>query len=63
MKKQKRSRTAWAVEWKQVYQRDRDERLQRVFAIIVPQAEAKAHHQSGEKPHAQAHRPLRQSLQ
>jgi hypothetical protein len=63
MKKRKRSNAAWAVEWKQVYQRDRDERLQRVFAIIVPQAEAKAHHQTGEKPDAQANRPLRQSLQ
>jgi len=63
MKKRKRSRAAWAVEWKHVYQRDRDERLQRVFAIIVPQAEAKSPQKTGEKPHAQAHRPLRQSFQ
>jgi len=46
-----------------VYQRDRDERLQRVFAIIVPRAEAKTPQQTGEKPDAQAHRPLRQSIQ
>jgi hypothetical protein len=63
MNKRKRSRAAWAVEWKQVYQRDRDERLQRVFAIIVPQTEAKTHHQNGEKPDGQTHRPLRQSIQ
>ena len=63
MNKRKRPNAVWAVEWKQVYQRDRDERLQRVFALILPQAEAKAHHQTGEKAHAEPHRPLRQSIQ
>src|SRR2546421_6386667 len=35
MHKRKRQRHAWTVEWKQVYQRDREEQLQRVFALIL----------------------------
>jgi hypothetical protein len=63
MNKRKRQRHAWTVEWKQVSQRDREERLQRVFALIVPQAEAKTHRETGEKAEATASRPLRQSVQ
>ena len=61
MTKRKRHRHAWAAQWEQVYQSDRDERLQRVFALILPQAEAKTRRQTEEKSHAQARRPLRQS--
>jgi hypothetical protein len=63
MNKRKRCRQAWAVEWKQVYQSDREQRLQRVFALILPQAEAKPRRQIGEKPDVQAICPLRQSVQ
>ncbi len=63
MSKRKRHRQAWTVEWKQVYQSDREERLQQVFALIVPQAEAKTRRQTGEKSDVQTSRPLRQSLQ
>lgn len=63
MNKRKRRRQAWAVEWKQVYQRDREERLQRAFGLILPQAEAKSRHQTGEKADVQTSRPLRQSVQ
>ncbi len=63
MNKRKRRRQAWAVEWKQVYQRDREQRLQRAFGLILPQAEAKPHRQTGEKADVQTSRPLRQSVQ
>jgi hypothetical protein len=63
MNKRKRQRRAWAVEWEQVYQSDREERLQRVFALILPQAETKSCRQTGEKSDAKASRPLRQSVQ
>jgi hypothetical protein len=63
MNKRKRRRQAWAVEWKQVYQRDREERLQRAFGLILPQAEVKSRRQTGEKPDDQTSRPLRQSVQ
>jgi hypothetical protein len=59
MNKHKQPRAAWVVEWKQVYHSDRDERLQRAFALILPQAEAKVRHQTGEKHHAPRRRPLR----
>jgi hypothetical protein len=36
MNKRKRRHQAWAVEWKQVYQRDREQRLQRAFGLILP---------------------------
>jgi hypothetical protein len=63
MHKRKRQRHAWTIEWKQVYQSDREERLQRAFALIVPQTETRARRQAGEKSAAKAHRPLRQSVQ
>ena len=63
MSKRKRRRHAWTVEWKQVYQSDREERLQQVFALIVPQAEAKTRRHTGEKSDVQTSRPLRQSVQ
>ena len=63
MSKRKRRRQAWTVEWKQVYQSDREERLQQAFALIVPQTEGKARRQTGEKSDVQPSRPLRQSLQ
>ena len=63
MSKRKRRRSAWAVEWKQVYQRDREERLQQAFALILPQAEAKSCRHTGETSNVQATRPLRQSVQ
>ncbi len=63
MNKRKRRRQAWAVEWKQVYQRDREQRLQRAFGLILPQAEAKPRRQTGEKADVQTSRPLRQSVQ
>jgi hypothetical protein len=63
MHKRKRPRHAWTVEWKQVYQSDREERLQRVFALIVPQTETRAHRRAGEKSDAKARCPLRQSVQ
>ncbi len=63
MHKRKRQRHTWAVEWKQVSQSDRDERLTRVFALIVPQAEGKTRHHTGEKHDAKTRRPLRQSIQ
>ena len=63
MSKRKRRRQAWTVEWKQVYQSDREERLQQVFALIVPQSEAKTRRPTGEKSDVQPSRPLRQSLQ
>ena len=63
MHKRKRQRHAWTIEWKQVYQSDREERLQRVFALIVPQTETTARRQAGETSDAKAHRPLRQSVQ
>jgi hypothetical protein len=63
MHKRKRQRHVWTVEWKQVYQSDREERLQRVFALIVPQTESRARRQAGEKSDAKARRPLRQSVQ
>jgi hypothetical protein len=63
MNQRKRPNAAWVVEWKQVYDCDRDQRLQRAFAVILPQAEAKAHHQKGEKHDVLPSRPLRQSVQ
>ena len=63
MSKRKRRRHAWTVEWKQVYQSDREERLQQVFALIVPQSEAKTRRHTGEKSDVQTSCPLRQSLQ
>jgi hypothetical protein len=63
MHKRKRQHHTWAVEWEQVYQSDREERLQRVFALILPQTEAKTRRQTGEKSDAQARRPLRPSVQ
>jgi hypothetical protein len=63
MHKRKRQRHAWTMEWKQVYQNDREERLQRALALIVPQTETRARRQGGEKADAQAHRPLCQSVQ
>ncbi len=63
MHKRKRQGHAWTVEGKQVSQRDRAERRQRVFALIFPQAEAKTHRQAEEQADAQARRPLRQSVQ
>jgi Zn/Cd-binding protein ZinT len=63
MNKRKRHRNAWAVEWKQVYPSDRDERLTRVFALVLPQAQAKTRHRSGEKQDVRTSRPLRQSVQ
>jgi hypothetical protein len=63
MSKRTRHRHAWTVEWKQVYQRDREERLQQVFALIVPHAEAKTHRHTGEQSDVQVRRPLRQSVQ
>lgn len=63
MNKRKRRRQAWAVEWEQVYQSDREPRLQRAFGLILPQAEAKSRRQTGEQPDVQTSRPLRQSVQ
>jgi hypothetical protein len=63
MNKRKRRHQAWAVQWEQVYQSDREQRLQRVFALILPQAEVKTRRLTGEKTDAQASRPLRQSVQ
>ena len=63
MHKRKRQRHAWTIEWKQVYQSDREERLQRAFALIVPQTETRVRRQAGEKSDAKARRPLRQSVQ
>jgi hypothetical protein len=63
MHKRKRQHHTWAVEWEQVYQSDREERLQRVFAFIVPQTETRVRRQAGEKADAKARRPLRQSVQ
>lgn len=63
MSKRKRRRQAWTAEWEQVYQSDREERVERVFALIVPQAEPKSRRKTGEKPDVQASRPLRQSVQ
>ena len=63
MNKRKRPRAAWAVEWKQVDHRERDERLQRAFALILPQVDARAHLTNGEKHQAPTRRPLRQSIQ
>jgi hypothetical protein len=63
MHKRKRQHHPWAVEWEQVYHSDREERLQRVFALIVPQAEGKTRRQTGEKSDVQARRPLRPSVQ
>ena len=62
MSKRKRHRQTWAAQWEQVYQSDREERLQRAFALILPKAEAKSPHQTGEKSDVQDHRPLRQSV-
>ena len=47
MHKRKRQRHAWTVEWQQVYQSDREERLQRVVTLIVPQTETTARRQAG----------------
>ena len=63
MSKRKRHHQAWAVEWKQVYQRDREEWLQQAFALILPQAEAKSGRHTGETSNVQANRSLRQSIQ
>ncbi len=63
MNKRKRPRHAWTIEWEQVYHSDREERLQRVFALIVPQVKAKTRRQTGEHTDAEPRRPLRQSLQ
>jgi|GEM_PF-4141473 len=63
MNKRKRPNAVWAIEWKQVYHSDREERLQRAFAIILPQRDAKARHYQGEKPDAATNRSLRQSVQ
>jgi hypothetical protein len=63
MHKRKRQHHTWAVKWEQVYQSDREERLQRVFALILPQTEAKPRRQTGEKADAKARRPLRPSVQ
>jgi hypothetical protein len=46
MHKRQRQRHAWTIEWKQVSQSDREERLQRALALIVPQTEIKARHQA-----------------
>lgn len=62
MSKRKRPRQAWVAQWEQVYQSDREDRLHRAFGLILPQAEAKTRHQTGEKPHVQDRRPLRQSV-
>ena len=59
----KRQHHAWTIEWKQVSQSDREERLQRVFALIVPQTETRVRRQAGEKADATARRPLRQRVQ
>jgi hypothetical protein len=63
MNQRKRPNTTWVVEWKQVYDCDRDQRLQRAFAIILPQVEAKARRHTGEKHDVSPSRPLRQSVQ
>ena len=63
MNQRKRPNAAWVVEWKQVYDCDRDQRLQRAFAIILPPAEARARHQKEEKHDVSPSRPLRQSVQ
>jgi hypothetical protein len=63
MNQRKRPNTPWVVEWKQVYDCDRDQRLQRAFAIILPQVEAKAHRHTGEKDDVSPSRSLRQSVQ
>lgn len=63
MTKRKRHHQAWTAQCEQVYQSDREERLQRVFALIVPQAEGKTYRQTGEKSDVQSNRPLRQSVQ
>ena len=63
MSKRKRRRQAWTAEWEQVYQSDREERVERVFALIVPPTEPKSRRETGEKPDVQASRPLRQSVQ
>ena len=63
MNKRKRPRPAWTIEWEQVYHSDREERLQRVFALIVPHVKAKTRRQTGEHTDAEPRRPLRQSLQ
>ena len=63
MNKRKRRHQAWAVEWEQVYQSDREQRLQRVFALIIPQTEVKTRRPTGENADDQASRPLRQSVQ
>ena len=62
MNKRKRRHQAWAVEWKQVYQSDREQRLQRAFGLILPQAEARRRRQTGEPADVQTSRPLRQSV-
>ena len=62
MNQRKQPNAAWVVEWKQVYDCDRAQRLQRAFAIILPQAEAKARHYTGEKYDVSPSRPLRQSV-
>lgn len=62
MTKRKRHHQTWVAQWEQVYQSDREERLQRVFALILPQAESKTRRQTGEQSNVQDHRPLRQSV-
>ena len=62
MNKRKRHRQAWTAQWEQVYHSDREERLQRAFGLILPQAEAKTRRQIGEKSDVQTNRPLRQSV-
>ena len=63
MNQRKRPNATWVIEWKQVYDYDCDQRLQRAFALILPQVEATARCHTGEKHDVSPSRPLRQSVQ